>query len=97
MTSEVRELQRTLVEVRADLIVTQAALATVMAEVARMSPQPAALIGDMVTQLMGFAESAARGLGPDCVSRAPALTASAHRVASWAEALLGVPELQVES
>lgn len=80
-------LSAALVEMRAELLVTQAALAVLMAEMARSGKDPEALLGDSVVRLLGFAESAALGLAgqPGVLMTAP--TAAALRIADWAEGI----------
>ena len=84
----IRRLTASVAELRAELLVTQAALAGLMAEVARSGQEPAAQLGDSIVRLLGFADSAAKGLAlqPGMASTAP--TAAALRIAEWAEGIL---------
>jgi hypothetical protein len=68
--------------------VTQAALASAMAEIARLSPDPKPLLGDSVARLLGFADAAASGLRDQPRVNAQAPTTAALRMADWAEGLL---------
>lgn len=83
-----RLLSASVVELRAELLVTQAALAAVMADVAKVAPEPAAQLGDSVARLLGFGESAARGLAAQPGTTATGPTAAALRIAEWAEGIL---------
>ena len=80
----IRRLATSVAELRAELLVSQAALAALMAEVARSGQDPAAQLGDSVVRLIGFADSAAKGLAlhPGVASTA------ALRIAEWAEGIL---------
>lgn len=84
----IRRLTASVAELRAELLVSQAALAGLMAEVARSGQDPAAQLGDSVARLLGFADAAAKGLAlqPGLASTAP--TAAALRIAEWAEGIL---------
>lgn len=83
-----RRLSDSVIELRAELLVTQAALAAAMAELARVNPEPSAHLGDAVARLLGFAEAAAVGLGHQPGLRAQAPTSAALRIADWAEGIL---------
>jgi hypothetical protein len=85
---ELRRLSAAVVELRAELTVTQAALASAMAEIARLSPEPRPNLADAVSRLLGFAEAAAAGLQGQRLVRAQAPTDAAVRMADWAEGLL---------
>jgi hypothetical protein len=85
---ELRRLSAALVELRAELTVTQAALAAAMAEIARLGPAPKPDLADAVSRLLGFAEAAAAGLRGQALVRAAAPTDAALRMADWAEGLL---------
>lgn len=87
-TSELRRLSAAVVELRAELMVTQAALAAAMAEIARLGPDPKPMLADSVARLLGFAEAAASGLAGQKLVRAQAPTQAALRMADWAEGLL---------
>jgi len=90
---ELRRLSAAVVELRAELMVTQAALAAAMAEIARMAPEPKPLLGDSVARLLGFADAAAAGLRGHPLARPEMPTAAALRMADWAEGLLaGSPD-----
>jgi hypothetical protein len=82
-----RELRQAVGELRADLLVTQAALASLAAEVARRAEEPEVSLGLLNAKVLGFAEAAARGLPPGA-GRPMAVTASASRFADWAEGFL---------
>jgi hypothetical protein len=84
----IRRLSASVTELRAELLVSQASLAGLMAEVARISPEPTSQLGDSVARLLGFADSAAKGLAlhPGMATTAP--TAAALRIAEWAEGIL---------
>lgn len=89
---EWRKLSAAVMELRAELMVTQAALASAMAEVARLSPDPKPLLGEAVARLLGFADAAASGLRDQPRVNAQAPTTAALRMADWAEGLLcGTP------
>ena len=85
---EWRKLSAAVMELRAELMVTQAALASAMAEVARLSPEPKPLLGEAVARLLGFADAAASGLRDQPRVNAQAPTTAALRMADWAEGLL---------
>ena len=85
---ELRKLSAAIMELRAELMVTQAALASAMAEVARLSPDPKPLLGESVARLLGFADAAASGLRDQPRVNAQAPTTAALRMADWAEGLL---------
>ncbi|PWS37905.1 hypothetical protein DFH01_00890 [Falsiroseomonas bella] len=87
-TGELRRLSAALVELRAELTVTQAALAAAMAEIARLGPEPKPGLADAVSRLLGFADAAAAGLQGQKLVRAQAPTDAALRMADWAEGLL---------
>jgi hypothetical protein len=72
---------------RADLLVTQAALASLAAEVARRAEEPEVSLGTLNAKVLGFAEAAARGLPPGA-GRPTAVTSAASRFADWAEGFL---------
>jgi hypothetical protein len=88
---ELRRLSAALVELRAELTVTQAALAAAMAEIARLGPEPKPALADAVSRLLGFAEAAAAGLQGQTLVRPQAPTDAALRMADWAEGLLKGP------
>lgn len=85
---ELRRLSASVVELRAELMVTQAALAAAMAELARLGPEPTSSLADAVARLLGFADAAAAGLKGQPLVRSDAPTTSALRMADWAEGLL---------
>jgi hypothetical protein len=85
---ELKRLSAALVEMRAELMVTQAALAAAMAEIARLSPEPRPGLGEAVARLLGFADAAASGLRNQPLVRPEAPTDAALRMADWAEGLL---------
>ncbi|WP_137180379.1 hypothetical protein [Roseomonas sp. AR75] len=87
-TGELRRLSAALVELRAELTVTQAALAAAMAEIARLGPEPKPDLADAVSRLLGFAEAAAAGMKGQPLARPQAPTDAALRMADWAEGLL---------
>jgi hypothetical protein len=82
-----RELRQAVGELRADLLVLQAALASLAAEVALRAEEPETALGALNAKVLGFAEAAARGLPPG-TGRPEAVTASAARFADWAEGFL---------
>ncbi|MBX6376618.1 MAG: hypothetical protein IRZ13_20620 [Acetobacteraceae bacterium] len=82
-----RELRQAIGELRADLLVTQAALASLAADVARLASEPEHMLGSLNAKVLGFAEAAARGL-PAGAGRPEAVTAAAARFADWAESFL---------
>ncbi|GGG43832.1 hypothetical protein GCM10010964_34030 [Caldovatus sediminis] len=82
-----RELRQAVGELRADLLVTQAALASLAADVARVAAEPEHALGSLNAKVLGFAEAAARGLPPGA-GRPEAVTAAAARFADWAESFL---------
>jgi hypothetical protein len=88
---ELRRLSAAIVELRAELTVTQAALAAAMAEIAKLGPDPKPNLGDAVSRLLGFAEAAAAGLQGQPLVRPQAPTDAALRMADWAEGLLATP------
>ncbi|WP_270936552.1 hypothetical protein [Falsiroseomonas oryzae] len=85
---ELRRLSAAVVELRAELMVTQAALAAAMAEVARLGQEPKPALADSVARLLGFADAAAAGLRGQPHVRPQAPTTAALRMADWAEGLL---------
>ncbi len=85
---ELRRLSAAVVELRAELMVTQAALAAALAEVARTAREPESQLAEAVSRLLGFAEAAASGLAGQPGVRAHAPTDAALRMADWAEGLL---------
>lgn len=85
---EIRRLSATLVELRAELLITQAALAGVIAELAKASPEPRQALGDAVARMLGFADAAAVGLTAQRGARAQAPTEAALRMADWAEGMV---------
>jgi hypothetical protein len=82
-----RDLRQAVGELRADLLVMQAALASLAADVARAAEEPAHALGTLNAKVLGFAEAAARGL-PAGSGRPEAVTAAAARFADWAESFL---------
>jgi hypothetical protein len=86
------QLAADLLELRAELLVTQAALAGALAELARREPEPGAALGDAVTRLLGFAGAAASGLVGQPGARPRAVTDAAARLAAWAEGILDSPK-----
>lgn len=78
-----RRMRRELEEARADIKVLQAALAILAAEGAGAAPCTRGALGAFAVRVLGFAESAGKGMGrygrPAEVSRA------AERMVSWAE------------
>lgn len=88
---ELRRLSAAVVELRAELMITQAALAAAMAEIARLGPEPKPTLADAVSRLLGFADAAAAGLRGQPHVRPEAPTAAALRMADWAEGLLFSP------
>jgi len=91
---ELGRLSAALMELRAELMVTQAALAAAMAEIARLSPEPAPNLAEAVSRLIGFAEAAASGLREQPMARPEAPTDAALRMADWAEGLLAAPSVR---
>lgn len=90
---ELRRLSAAVVELRAELMVTQAALASAIAEIARLGPEPKAAVADAVSRLLGFADAAAAGLRGQPLVRPEIPTGAALRIAEWAEGLVaGQPE-----
>jgi hypothetical protein len=85
---ELRRLSAAVVELRAELMVTQAALAAAMAEIARLAPEPKPVLAEAVSRLLGFADAAASGLQGQPLVRAQVPTDAALRMADWAEGLL---------
>lgn len=83
-----RRLYAAVVELRAELMVTQAALAGAMAEIARLGPDPCPGLAEAVSRLLGFAEAAAAGLRDQAPANPQAPTSAALRMANWAEGLL---------
>jgi len=88
---EMRRLTAAIMEMRAELMVTQAALAATMAEVARLAPEPSPTLAEAVSRLIGFSEAAAAGLRGQPLARPEAPTDAAVRMAEWAEGLLASP------
>jgi hypothetical protein len=88
---EIRRLSAALVELRAELLVTQAALAGTMAELARGTPEPRQALGDAVARMLGFADAAATGLAAQHGARSQAPTEAALRMADWSEGLMARP------
>lgn len=88
--TRLEELARNMAELRAELLVTQAALAAAMAELARLTPEPSVAMGEATARALGFADAAARGLegGP---GRPHAVTRATERFVGWAEAFLRQP------
>lgn len=86
---ELKRLSAAVVELRADLMVTQAALAAAMAEIARLGPDPKPVLAEAVSRLLGFADAAASGLRNQPQVNPQVPTAAALRMADWAEGLLG--------
>lgn len=87
-TGELKRLAAAVLELRAELLVTQAALAGALAELARGRPEPEAGLGDSVARLLGFADAAGKGLSGQPGVRPQAPTEAALRMAEWAEGLL---------
>jgi len=87
-TGALRRLTAQVVELRAEMMVTQAALAAAMAEIARLSPEPKPMLADAVSRLLGFAEAASAGLKGAAPARPETATEAALRMADWAEGLL---------
>lgn len=85
---ELRRLNAAVVELKAELMVTQAALAAAMAEIARLGPDPRPALAEAVSRLLGFADAAASGLRDQGPANPQAPTAAALRMADWAEGLL---------
>lgn len=85
---ELRRLNAAVLELKAELMVTQAALAAAMAEIARLGPDPRPALAEAVARLLGFAEAAAAGLRGQNPANPQAPTAAALRMADWAEGLL---------
>ena len=77
-----------MVELRAELMVTQAALASAMAELARGAAEPKPALAEAVSRLLGFADAAAAGLKGQPLVRPQAATGAALRMADWAEGML---------
>ncbi len=88
---ELKRLSAAVVEMRAELMVTQAALAAAMAEIARLTPDPKPGLAEAVARLLGFADAAASGLRNQPLVRPEAPTDAALRMADWAEGLLHGP------
>jgi hypothetical protein len=87
-TCELKRLSAAVVEMRAELMVTQAALAAAMAELARLAPEPKPVLAEAVSRLLGFADAAAAGLKGQPLVRPQVPTDAALRMADWAEGLL---------
>lgn len=85
---EIRRLSAMMAELRAELLVTQAALAGVVAEMAKAQPEPQQALGDAIARMLGFAEAAAVGLTAQRGARAQAATEAALRMADWSEGML---------
>jgi hypothetical protein len=87
-TNQLRRLSGAVAELRAELMVTQAALSAAMAELARLTPEPKPVLAEAVARLLGFADAAATGLRNQAPARPAAPTDAALRMADWAEGLL---------
>lgn len=85
---ELRRLNAAVAELKAELMVTQAALAAAMAEIARLGPDPRPALAEAVSRLLGFADAAASGLRHQGPANPQAPTTAALRMADWAEGLL---------
>ncbi len=92
--SEVRRLSANVAELRAALMVTQAALAAAMSEIARLTPEPKPALAEAVSRLLGFADAAASGLRGNWPARPAAATDAALRMAGGAAGLLAAPRPQ---
>lgn len=85
---EIRRLSAALVELRAEMLVTQATLAGVIAELAKAAPEPRQAVGDAVARMLGFAEAAAVGLTAQRGARPQVPTEAALRMADWVEGMV---------
>ena len=85
---EIKRLSAQLVELRAELLVTQATLAGVVAGIAKGTADPKAAVGDAVARMLGFADAAAVGLTAQRGARCQAPTEAALRMADWAEGMV---------
>jgi hypothetical protein len=74
-------------EVKAELLVTQAALAVALAGLARLSADPKASVAEVAMEILVFGRAVGSGLnGP--TARPEAMSAVADRIAGWAEAMV---------
>lgn len=87
-TAEIKRLSAQLVELRAELLVTQATLAGVVAELAKAAPEPKLAVGEAVARMIGFADAASVGLMMQRGARCQAPTEAALRMADWAEGMV---------
>jgi DNA-binding XRE family transcriptional regulator len=87
-TDTVKRLSAAVLELRAELMVTQAALAAALAEIARGADDPSGTLAQSVARMLGFADAAAAGLQGQPGARPRVATDSALRMADWAEGLL---------
>jgi hypothetical protein len=86
--AEIRRLSAVVAELRAELLVTQAALAGAIAEMAKGKDEPALALGEAVARMLGFADAASVGLTAQRGARCQAPTEAALRMAEWAEGLV---------
>lgn len=86
--SNVARLTAAVIELRAELLLTQATLASVMASVAAHDKEPDVALGESVARLLGFADAAATGLRTQSGVRPTSATDAATRIAEWAEGLM---------
>jgi hypothetical protein len=71
-------------QIRAEMMVLQAAVADLAAELARRGgPAGETWLGGFCVLLLGYADAAGRGLGPGSV--APRTSAAVERMVTWAE------------
>ncbi len=87
----IARLTAAVIELRAELLLTQATLASVIANVATHDAEPEVALGESVARLLGFADAAAMGLKAQPGVRPAAATDAATRIAEWAEGLLPKP------
>lgn len=81
------EIVRLLGEVQAELVVTQAALALALANLARLTEDPHDYMATQAVRILGLGQSASDGMTSGAI-RPEVGTACAERIAGWAEALI---------
>ena len=81
------DLVRMVTEVKAELLVTQAALAVALAGIARLAADPKACVADAAMEILVFGQAVGNGLsGP--LARPEVVSAAADRIANWAESMV---------
>ena len=83
----VGDLVRMVTEVKAELLVTQAALAVALSGLARLTADPKACVAETAMEILVFGRAVGSGMN-GAMARPEVMSAAADRIANWAETMV---------